>query len=238
MQFWDGYHDIYNKFLITSPSYNELVSGVTFLIKKYIKIGDTILDSGCGSGMLADKLAQEGYELTAVDNSTKALLLLRRRNPSITIHKADLLKGLSFPDKYFQGIVSINTLYTFTEDEIFKILKEYSRVLKDNGVVVLSDPCEGFSNMKIFFNDIKEILRTRKLINILVHILRNTINYLPLLFFNKIIDFRAYKKVYSYFDEEQYVIKLEKAGFSILKSDKIYAKQNNMLVVKHKTQHD
>jgi len=98
------------------------------------------LDAACGEGYGAALLAASAESVEAVDLSEKAITHARQRYGDVTglsFHVADCT-ALPFPDQEFDRIVSFETLEHLTEQE--QLLTEFRRVLKADGVLVLSSP--------------------------------------------------------------------------------------------------
>jgi ubiquinone/menaquinone biosynthesis C-methylase UbiE len=97
------------------------------------------LDVGCGTGVLAERLARAGYEMTGVDASQGMLDVLSERAPSVT---AVLGSGteLPFDDDRFQLVLSVATLHHIAEPTaVRKTLHEMVRVARPGGRVLIWD---------------------------------------------------------------------------------------------------
>lgn len=55
------------------PEYGESV--INLITKEK---GSRVIDLGCGNGMLTDKLAEKGYDVTGIDDSVDMLELARK----------------------------------------------------------------------------------------------------------------------------------------------------------------
>ena len=71
------------------------------------------LDVGCGSGQNTKLLLDQGFTVTAIDISVRALELCRRQAPEARIQWADLREGLPFAGDYFELIVADQSLHYF-----------------------------------------------------------------------------------------------------------------------------
>jgi SAM-dependent methyltransferase len=106
---------------------------------KNILIGskDTpIIDLGCGSGNDTLYLKERGYEVISCDFSEKALERLSGFFDNLSVKCFDLRGGLPFEDNFAKIIISDLSLHYFQWVETEKILKEISRVLMKEGVLL------------------------------------------------------------------------------------------------------
>ena len=96
-----------------------------------------LLDVGCGIGNISLELKKRGYQVTGVDFSEVAIrqCLLRAVNAILSDMDHD---GLKFPDKSFD-IVWAGDVIEHVFDPI-SVFKEISRVINDNGCLLLSVP--------------------------------------------------------------------------------------------------
>ena len=92
-----------------------------------------ILDAGCGTGLLAKKMQQFG-SVKGIDFSNEALRFARKRK--IAVKKA-LIEKIPFKSKNFDVVVSIDVLTHSSIKNDLVPLKEFSRVLKPNGILIL-----------------------------------------------------------------------------------------------------
>ena len=113
-----------------------------FVLDKAEPLFGDILEVGTGKGHFTLTLAKEGYRFTSVDISKEeqniAKLNLRHfgleRSVDFRIENAE---QLSFEDKSFDMVFSINTVHHFNKP--FKILDEFIRVVSFEGKIVISD---------------------------------------------------------------------------------------------------
>lgn len=98
-----------------------------------------ILDVGCGTGALAERLAAEGYEVTGIDPSEGMLGVLRERAPSITAVHADGT-DLPFEDDSFDLAYCVAVMHHVAEPcAVHKTLAEMVRVTRGGGRVLVWD---------------------------------------------------------------------------------------------------
>lgn len=109
---------------------------LTFLKEKYGERQDLkILDIGCGTGAMSQKLEAFG-EVTSADFSPLALDFCRRRGLS-HVCQADAM-NLPFDDASFDVVVALDILEHLPDDEA--ALRHFCRVLKGGGFVIATVP--------------------------------------------------------------------------------------------------
>ena len=68
------------------------------------------LDVGCGTGMLAARLAASGYEMAGIDPSEGMLEVLRERTPAVEAVRAEGT-AIPFPDDSFDLVLSVAVMH-------------------------------------------------------------------------------------------------------------------------------
>lgn len=143
---------------IVAAIYRKLIikRALNVFVREYFQKGSSILHAGCGGGQV-DKDIREEYSLTALDISVNALSLYDRANKN----KCKLLHGSIFEiplaDSSLDGIYNLGVMEHFTEDEIRLIFKEFNRVIKDGGRVIIFWPPK-FGLSVIFFKGLAKFL--------------------------------------------------------------------------------
>lgn len=98
--------------------------------------GGPILELCCGSGRITKVLAEEGYKITALDNSKEMLKLLKQKElKNVKILKADM-KDFSCQERFnfaFISYSSFQQLLSLKEQQ--KCLLNIKRHLKNNGAL-------------------------------------------------------------------------------------------------------
>lgn len=103
--------------------------------------GKRVLDAACGTGYGSWLLAKaRASEVWGVDNSEEAISYARSNYeiPGIFFHLWNLEKKLPVADRSFDIIVSFETLEHLRNQTQF--LTEVKRILKKNGILILSSP--------------------------------------------------------------------------------------------------
>jgi SAM-dependent methyltransferase len=99
----------------------------------------SVLDVGCGTGILASRLADEGYRVTGADPSAGMLDHLRERDPRVQAVAASA-DQLPFEDGAFDLTMCVAVLHHIAEhDAVRRCLVEMVRVTKPGGRVLVWD---------------------------------------------------------------------------------------------------
>lgn len=106
---------------------------------------ETILDAGCGNGVLAARLAPRCKVVHAVDIAANALDPKLAAVPNLKFHAMNL-ESLGFPAEFFDKIGCVETLEHLLSPEL--ALREFHRVLKRDGRLVLTYPTVNRTTVK------------------------------------------------------------------------------------------
>lgn len=126
-----------DKFTISVPYLDKIA-----IIKGIIgsRVGNKLLDAGCGDGRLLFELKDKNLDLYGIDYSEKAISFAKVFVPNANLSVQDLTAKLTFKDELFDYVVLMDVLEHIEPSKIPKLLGEVSRVLKKNGVLVINVP--------------------------------------------------------------------------------------------------
>jgi cyclopropane fatty-acyl-phospholipid synthase-like methyltransferase len=110
----------------------------TMWVYDNVRSDSTVLELGCGAGMLA-LLKRKGVTLTGVDLSEECALAARRNGYDATFSAE--LSSLPFPDDSFDYVVSLDVLGHVGMEEKDAVLAEIKRVLRPGGVTLHGIEC-------------------------------------------------------------------------------------------------
>ncbi len=139
---------------------------------KYIQeiLGDDkskkILDVGAGTGRYSVALAEEGYDVTAVELVKYNLGILKSKKSTVKAYQGNALKLSRFEDNSFAVTLLFGPMYHLhTQEEQLKALSEASRVTKPGGVILVAYCMNEYSVLTFGFkeNHIKEAKAAGKL---------------------------------------------------------------------------
>lgn len=111
----------------------------TAFIKAHVSAGGRILDVGCGTGVLAERLLHEGYDVTGVDPFAAMLKRMRVRDPRLkTVHASG--QTLPFDDGAFDFTYSVAVMHHIADPkDVRATLVEMCRVTRPGGHVLVWD---------------------------------------------------------------------------------------------------
>lgn len=127
--------------------------------KKQIKI----LDIGAGTGRYSIPLAEEGYDVSAVELVKHNLGRLKQKCSLVKAYQGNAMKLKRFEDESFDLALLFGPMYHLHgEDEKLKALNEAKRVLKTGGILLVAYIMNEFSVITYAFKEkhIKEALKT------------------------------------------------------------------------------
>jgi ubiquinone/menaquinone biosynthesis C-methylase UbiE len=117
----------------------------TMWVYDNVRAGASVLDLGCGAGMLA-LLKRKGITLTGVDISDECAAAARRNGYDATFRAK--LTDLPFPDASFDYVVSLDVIGHVDFEEKDAVLAEVKRVLRPGGVTMHGIECTDHSARK------------------------------------------------------------------------------------------
>lgn len=110
------------------------------LIHKFIKKlpgGASVMDVGCGSGLISKDLIND-YIVYGVDGNPHAIEYCKKNHSRGHYFLVDIENTLPFEDYFFDGIIFSETIEHLINPN--KTVEELKRVLKKNGVLVITTP--------------------------------------------------------------------------------------------------
>ncbi|MBI2206453.1 MAG: glycosyltransferase [Candidatus Rokubacteria bacterium] len=119
--------------------------------------GAHLLHAGCGSGQL-DAHLHRRVRVTAVDISAPALERYARNNPEAYRVEQATVFDLPYDRDAFDGVFNLGVLEHFPGDRIHAMLREFHRVLKPGGKIVVFWP-HRFGSSVLFLHGLGRALR-------------------------------------------------------------------------------
>ena len=125
-----------------------------------------ILDIGAGTGRYSVALANEGYDVTAVELVKYNLGILKQKGSSVKAYQGTALNLKRFEDNTFDLTLLFGPMYHLcTMEEKKKALSEAVRVTKSSGIILVAYCMNEYSILTYGFkqNHIKELVEQGKL---------------------------------------------------------------------------
>lgn len=98
-----------------------------------------ILDIGAGTGRYSVALAEEGYDVTAVELVKYNLGILKKKSSSVKAYQGNALRLKRFEDESFDLVLLFGPMYhLYTMKDKVKALSEARRVAKTGGVIMVA----------------------------------------------------------------------------------------------------
>jgi SAM-dependent methyltransferase len=96
-----------------------------------------VCDIGCGPGHVTRYLHERGVNIFGLDLSPRMVEQARQLNPGIEFKQGDML-SLDVDDEMWGGIVAFYSLIHIPHEKVIPALCELKRVLRSNGLLLLS----------------------------------------------------------------------------------------------------
>ena len=164
----------YNKFnedkrLTRRHGQVEYITSMKY-IHEYLKDMDnpSILDVGAGTGRYSVALAEEGYDVTAVELVKYNLGILKSKGSTVKAMQGNAMNLKKLDDESFDMTLVFGPMYhLYNHDDKLKALNEAKRVTKKGGIILVAYIMNEYSVITYCFkqNHIKECIENGKLTN-------------------------------------------------------------------------
>jgi SAM-dependent methyltransferase len=106
--------------------------------------GATVLELGCGDGVISEPLVEAGLKLYAVDASPTLLRAFRERFPNVQTECAAAEES-SYFDRTFDGVVAVGLIFLLPEGAQRIVLSKVANALKRGGRFLFTAPRQACS---------------------------------------------------------------------------------------------
>lgn len=125
-----------------------------------------VLDIGAGTGKYSVALAEEGYDVTAVELVKYNLGILKKKNSTVKAYQGTALNLKRFEDESFDVTLLFGPMYhLYTVEDKVKALKEAVRVTKKGGRILVAYLMNEYAVVRHGFKErsIKDSIKNGKL---------------------------------------------------------------------------
>ena len=112
------------------------VSG-TDAFAAFLKVGDTVLDVGCGGGTKSRYLTNKRFKVFGIDFSENMIEIAKREVPEAEFAVMDM-KDLSRLNRAFDGVFAQASLLHIPKKEVHSVFREFLSHLKSNGYLYVA----------------------------------------------------------------------------------------------------
>lgn len=139
MDAYSSFAAVYDMFMDNIP-YGEWCAYLTELLKEYDIKDGLLLDLGCGTGSLTQRLAKSGYDMIGVDNSEEMLQIAMEKKDSSGLDILYLLQDMREFELYgtVRAVVSIcdSMNYILEYEDLIQVFKLVNNYLDPGGVFI------------------------------------------------------------------------------------------------------
>ena len=223
-KFWDKYFRMYDVLNNVYP-YQELLESVLSSMK--LHPGKIVLDAGTGTGNLAVLIHNKGADVIGLDSSKAGLKRFSEKLPQGKVIIHNLIDKIPLNDSTVDYVCCVNTLFTIPPNRRRDVCREFNRVLKVGGKIILVNLTDKYRPIHVYLYHIKkEIIRTGLIVAIL-NIARLIWPTVVMFYYN----YRMRRSLgisgeISFFKKNEQIELLKSAGFTELSETKsIFANQ-------------
>lgn len=222
--FWNEYFRSYD-ILNMVNAYRNLLETVASKID--IRAGDKVLDAGTGTGNLAVLLAREGARVYGIDSSSHGLKIFQEKIPQGKTILHDLGEPIPIADSYFDHICCVNTLFALDHSKREAICKEFYRIMKPGGTIVMTNLLVGYKPVLIYAHHIRHHINSHGLLKTIWHIVSILRPTLKMFYYNRLMQEKTIATGdINFFKQGEQEDLLRRAGFrEISQPEKIFADQ-------------
>lgn len=138
-KFWDRIASKFDRIEQNDIAYKIFIEKA----REYLKSDNTILDFGCGTGLICNEIAENVGFIHAIDISAKMIEICKFKASERKIRNIDFARTTIFDEKLKKGsydvIIAFNIFHLLEETQ--KYFQRISHLLKPGGLLLSATPC-------------------------------------------------------------------------------------------------
>lgn len=138
-KFWDRLAPKFDKIEAGDIAYSLFIEEAG----KYLKADDTILDFGCGTGLICNEIAAHVGYIHAIDISARMIEISEKKATERKIRNIGFARTTIFDEKFSEGsfdaIIAFNLFHLLEEPQ--KYFQRMNQLLKPGGLIISATPC-------------------------------------------------------------------------------------------------
>ncbi len=221
-KFWKKYFKTYDVLNEVVP-YQQLVRSI--VEEAHLQKGMIVLDAGVGTGNVAMKMKLDNVRVIGIDTAEEGLERWGQKDVSAESMVHNLEDLLPFDSNFFDVIVSNNTLYAVSRDKRDEVVKEFYRVLKPGGKIVIANIKKGFSPFAIYISHVQTELQQKGILRTIIKIIHMLPETVKMFYYNALIKKEHTLGEFDFFAEGEQQQLLREARFRVGDEVSVYARQ-------------
>lgn len=121
----------------------------------------SVLDAGCGTGIIAQKISSKAGSVSAIDNSLDMLNQAVNFMPNIFYSCYDMSKLGKFCSNSFERVICRMSLHHLTKNALKRAMKGFYRLLKPQGKIIIEEGIPTHPKLGNFYKSIFSLKEKR-----------------------------------------------------------------------------
>jgi ubiquinone/menaquinone biosynthesis C-methylase UbiE len=167
--------------------------------------------------------------VVSFDFSPVAVGIHREKDPGAEVFQASLESPLSLPSHSFDAVACLSVLFAISRDGVRLALREFRRVLKPGGTLVVTVMKPGQSKWAALWEHVSARYRAQPLVSFVREMGRTLVPLLRMLYYNFLMYALARQEGYHRFSCEELQEEVLSAGFEDLHCESTYGGRFHLL---------
>ncbi len=127
--------------------------------KKHLKISDTVLDYGCGTGTAAIEIARSVKSVTGIDISSKMIEAAKGKTVERKVKNVDFAQTTIFDEKLKTGSFDVILCFYILHlvEDTPKVMQRINELLKPGGLIISATPCMRGTFLGVLLSPVSKI---------------------------------------------------------------------------------